>query len=183
MASAFGHALAAITLGTNFSKILKSWKFWVLGVICSIFPDLDVIGFQFQIPYDSFWGHRGFSHSLLFALLFGTFLTAIFYWKGFLSKNGMLLICYFSLCTSSHAILDALTSGGLGVAFFSPWDNTRYFFPWRPIQVSPIGVEKFFGEWGRRVLLSEAIWIGIPCLIYITFTKVIRRIKQTTTKA
>lgn len=33
-----------------------------------------------------------------------------------------------------------LTDGGLGVAFFSPFDNKRYFLPWRPIRVSPISV-------------------------------------------
>ncbi|MDC8005463.1 metal-dependent hydrolase [Aureisphaera galaxeae] len=146
MASAFGHAFTAIALGTTFSKNVRSWKFWLLGIICSIFPDADVIGFAFDIPYGSFWGHRGFSHSLLFAMLFGMLVTFLFYRKQFLTRNGALLILYFFLCTASHALLDAMTSGGLGIAFLSPFDTTRYFFPWRPIQVSPIGVENFFSE-------------------------------------
>ena len=43
---------------------------------------------------------------------------------------------FLFLCTMSHALLDALTDGGLGVAFFSPFSNERYFFPWTPIRVS-----------------------------------------------
>ena len=39
---------------------------------------------------------------------------------------------------ASHGVLDALTDGGPGVAFLAPFDDTRYFFPWRPIRVSPL---------------------------------------------
>lgn len=71
-----------------------------------------------------------------------------------------------------------MTSGGLGVAFFSPLNNERYFFPWRPIKVSPIGASSFFSEWGIKVIKSEAIWIEIPCTVYIIVMKIIRRIKK-----
>ena len=178
MASAFGHALAAITLGSGFSKILKNKKFWTLGIICSILPDADVIGFQFNVAYESFWGHRGFSHSLLFAALVGIVVTALFFRKDAFSKKGLELMFYFFLCTASHAVLDAFTSGGLGIAFFSPFDDTRYFFPWRPIQVSPTGIDDFLGEWGKRVLLSEAIWIGIPCAAYLILVFIIRKVSS-----
>jgi len=178
MASAFGHALAAITLGTSFSKTLKTWKFWTLGIICSILPDADVIGFQFNVAYESFWGHRGFSHSLFFAALVGIVVTALFFRKDVFSKKGLGLTFYFFLCTASHAVLDALTTGGLGIAFFSPFDDARYFFPSRPIQVSPIGFEDFFGEWGKRVLISEAFWIGIPCAAYLVLVFIIRKVSS-----
>lgn len=145
-------------------------------MICSILPDADVISFQFGISYESFWGHRGFSHSLLFALTIGVIITLFFYRKKLLCIEGLGYVLFFSLCTASHSILDAMTTGGLGVAFFSPWDNTRYFFPWRPIAVSPIGVGNFFSEWGQRVLLNEIIWIGIPSAIYIILNKVVRKI-------
>ena len=178
MASAFGHALTAIALGKSFSKAIRSWKFWILGIVCSILPDADVIAFKFNIPYESFWGHRGFTHSLLFSLLLGMSITALFYKSYLKQKTGLVLMAYFTLCTASHSILDAMTSGGLGVAFFSPWDNSRYFFPWRPIKVSPIGVENFFGERGIQVLLSELIWIGIPCVVYILINNIISKYSQ-----
>ena len=182
MASAFGHALAAYTIGNTFSRQMTGWKFFLLGMFCSILPDADVISFAFGIPYEAFWGHRGFTHSLLFALLIGLVITSLFYRKSLSDASGLFYIAYFTLCTASHSVLDALTNGGLGVAFFLPWDDTRYFFPWRPIQVSPIGVEKFFSTRGLSVLLSEWLWIGLPCLIILFILKISRK-KKTKEKA
>lgn len=177
MASIFGHAIAAFALGKGFSKTIVNWKFLLLGIICSILPDADVVGFTFGIKYESFWGHRGFSHSILFALIVGVLITVVFYRRLLSTKKSLLLICYFTLCTASHAVLDALTTGGLGVAFFSPFDTTRYFFPWRPIKVSPIGIERFLGERGVKVLLSEFIWIGIPSAFYLLIIFFFKEIK------
>ncbi|WP_109439130.1 MULTISPECIES: metal-dependent hydrolase [Aquimarina] len=167
MASIFAHGFTAFAFGKSFSKEIINWKFWFLGILCAIIPDADVIGFKFNIAYEDFWGHRGFSHSLVFALFFGITMTSIFYRKKLMTKTGLILITYFSVCTASHGILDAMTTGGLGIAFFSPFDDTRYFFPWRPIKVSPIGASNFFSIWGIKVLLSELIWVGIPGGIYI----------------
>ncbi|MGK0386330.1 MAG: inner membrane protein [Patiriisocius sp.] len=175
MASVFGHALTAIAFGSSFSKELRSTTFWILGIVCAILPDADVLGLQFNVPYERFWGHRGFSHSLLFSCVLGCLVTAIFYSKLFFTKSGVRLMVFFTICTASHAVLDGMTSGGLGLAFFSPFDDTRYFLPWRPIQVSPIGIDKFMGEWVRRVLLNEAIWIGIPAILYMLGATLIKK--------
>jgi inner membrane protein len=175
MASAFGHAYAAIAIGSGYEKI-RNGKFIFLGIICSILPDADVISFKFEIPYEAFWGHRGFTHSIVFAFLLGFLVTAIFYKNHLITKKGLSYILFFTFCTLSHGILDAMTTGGLGVAFFSPFNNERYFFPWRPIKVSPIGAGSFFTEWGIKVLKSEAVWIGIPCTIFMIIMKVTRRI-------
>ena len=175
MASVFGHALAAFTIRKSFSKSIINPKTIGLGVFCSIVPDADVIGFKFGIEYESFWGHRGFSHSLVFAILLSAFLVMLFYRSQKSNKSKVILFLYLFICTASHGLLDALTSGGRGVAFLSPWDNTRYFLPWRPIQVSPLGIDNFFSEWGLRVLQSELIWIGIPCLLIWLVIKVFRK--------
>ncbi|PKV52067.1 inner membrane protein [Aquimarina sp. MAR_2010_214] len=178
MASIFAHGFTAYALGKSFSKELYTKKLWILGIICSILPDADVIGFKFGITYESFWGHRGFSHSLLFALFLGIIVTLIFYSKKVFTTTGIGLILYFTICTALHGVLDAMTTGGLGIAFFSPFDTTRYFFPWRPIQVSPIGASKFFSTWGLKVLLSELIWVVIPASIYILVIRYIRKSKN-----
>ncbi|WP_108868457.1 metal-dependent hydrolase [Aquimarina aquimarini] len=177
MASIFAHGFTAYAFSKSFSKEVYTTKLWLLGILCSIIPDADVIGFKFGISYKSFWGHRGFSHSLLVALLLGIAITFIFYNKKMFTKMGIALILYFSICTASHGILDAMTTGGLGVAFFSPFDDMRYFLPWRPIQVSPIGASKFFSVWGVKVLLSELIWIAIPATMYILATNYVRKQK------
>lgn len=178
MASIFGHAVAAIALGNSFSKTITNWKFWLLAVLCAIIPDADVIGFSFHIKYQSFWGHRGFSHSIVFAMLLGFSVSFLFYRKHFFTLQGLLLSCFFTVCTISHGILDALTTGGLGVAFFSPFNDTRYFFPWTPIKVSPIGVARFFSDRGVKVILSELIWIGIPSFLYIISCIFVKKIKK-----
>jgi inner membrane protein len=59
--------LAAALLGGR--KI--SGRLLVAGIIGSILPDADVIGFRLGIPYGHLLGHRGFSHSIAFALLLG----------------------------------------------------------------------------------------------------------------
>ncbi|MEQ9443419.1 MAG: metal-dependent hydrolase [Cyclobacteriaceae bacterium] len=182
MASAFGHAFAAFALGTGFPKPLVNWKFWTLGMVCAILPDADVLGLSFGIPYGSFWGHRGFTHSWLFSLLIGVLVTRLFYRTKPGMRVSLILIAYFTLCTASHSVLDALTSGGMGVAFFSPWDNTRYFLPGQPIQVSPIGIRNFFTERGIRVILSELVWIGIPGLLLMGCSGLVRMIRKRKTE-
>jgi len=78
--------------------------------------------------------------------------------------------------TASHGIFDAMTDGGLGVAFLAPFDNSRYFFPWRPVMVSPIGVAPFFSRYGLNVLLSEVVWIWAPLVIVLLMFKVFSRV-------
>ena len=161
MASVFGHALVGATL----SKVLDKSQvklLLVLAMISAILPDIDVLAFKFGYAYEHWLGHRGFTHSIFFAIT----------WSGILSlalgkSNKMIFFVVLFLATISHAILDAMTTGGLGVGFFIPFENTRYFFGCRPIQVSPIGISKFFSEWGIRVILSELLWVGVPCFIIL----------------
>lgn len=173
MASIFAHAISAIAIGSAHPKPkVVTAKFWLLGILCSVFPDADVLGFQFGIAYESFWGHRGFTHSFFFAFCAALLLVFVFYanTKRF-SKMWWGLVSYFFLCMASHGILDAMTTGGRGIAFFSPFENSRYFLPWRGIQVSPLGVKNFFSEWGLEVLRSEWYWVWLPSLaiIFVSF--------------
>ncbi len=134
-------------------------RFWLLAAGCAVLPDADVLAFGFGVPYGSMFGHRGITHSLAFALLLGSAVAALFF-RG--AANRRALALFFALATASHGALDALTNGGLGVAFFAPFGAGRYFFPFRPVQVSPIGVGEFFGEWGLRVIESELLWVWLP---------------------
>ncbi len=129
---------------------------------CSVLPDADSIGLRFGIPYGHLFGHRGFSHSLSFAVLCGV--VAALAAPLLRSHPGTTFaVVFFS--TASHGVLDAMTSGGLGIAFFSPFSNHRYFLPWRPIQVSPLSISAFFSSWGVRVVMSELTFIWLPCML------------------
>lgn len=164
MASLFSHALVAVTAARVFSAA-PGRSLWLPGIACSLLPDADVLAFRLGIPYGAVWGHRGFTHSLFFAALVGITLGTLLSRRQDRGGEWFRLVCYFFLCTASHGLLDAMTSGGLGVAFFAPWVPTRYFLPWRPILVSPLEVEAFFGAYGVRVILSELVWIGLPCAL------------------
>jgi inner membrane protein len=175
VASAFSHAVVALSLGTCFYGPGTPKRVWVAGALCSVIPDLDVIGFRFGIRYDDFWGHRGFTHSLLF----GALLASVVVLLGFSGEQSPLsrfaLWMYFFLATASHGLLDAMTDGGLGVAFFSPFDNNRYFLPWRPIRVSPIAAGRFFTHRGLEVLQGELLWIWLPAALLVLSVWLIRR--------
>jgi inner membrane protein len=56
-----------------------------------------------------------------------------------------------------------MTIGVEGVGFLIPFENARYFFLFRGLKVSPIGLEKFLSEWGVRLILREIQYITIPC--------------------
>jgi inner membrane protein len=161
MPTIFSHAFFASALGSAFAPKHQRGRFAVLTALCAILPDADVISFAFGVNYRSVLGHRGITHSLVFALLVGG-LVAAFCFRG-LEVSRWKLAAYFSIVTFSHPLLDMLTNGGLGVALFAPFSEERFFFPWRPVRVSPIGVG-FFSERGLAVILSELIWIWLPSI-------------------
>jgi inner membrane protein len=88
------------------------------------------------------------------------------------------MFTYVFLATASHGLLDAMTNGGLGVAFFSPFVNQRYFLPWRPILVSPISVTRFFSVRGYDVLRSELFWVWIPAFLLGALVLVLKRTRR-----
>ena len=175
MASIFSHAVAALGIGACFYHPLIPKRVWIIGAACSVIPDLDVISFRFGIHYADFWGHRGFTHSLLFAALLATAAAFLLFPRGAPAISRFSLWTYFFLATASHGLLDALTDGGLGVAFFSPFNNHRYFFPWTPIRVSPIGAARFFSHRGLLVLHSELLWIWLPSAVLIAMALSLRQ--------
>lgn len=123
--------------------------------ILAVLPDADAL-FIPWIAYQHALGHRGFSHSLVFALLTGL-ASAMLLIKLKRNKGQSLwtLTFIFVLACASHGFFDAMTTGGLGVAFFSPLDNTRYFFPFRPIPVAPLSAARLFTARGLNLLLWE----------------------------
>lgn len=174
MASIFGHVAASSALGYSFFQQQTRTATLLMAGFCAFAPDLDVLAFRFGIPYGSQWGHRGWTHSVVFALIFGALMTLLLKAvspKGSVSyKTGIWLI----ISTLSHPLLDMMTNGGRGCALWWPFSTERLFFPVRPIQVSPMGVRGFISEWGLRVLMSEMIWIGIPALSMVLILRWIK---------
>jgi inner membrane protein len=164
MPTIFSHAIFASLVGRSYAPKPLPLLFWILTAACAMLPDVDAVGFAFGVRYGSMFGHRGFTHSILFALLIGAAVGTLFFRRRPQHLIRLQLVPYFTLVTLSHPLLDALTNGGLGVALFAPFSSARYFFPWRPIEVSPLGVG-FFSERGVAVIASEIIWVWLPALL------------------
>jgi inner membrane protein len=176
MASAFSHAFVALALGKAPQHPVLGWPVLLLGMTCSIIPDLDVIGFYFGIQYSDLLGHRGMTHSIFFAGLLSLALTTLCYRQKSSAEQAGIGV-YLFLCTASHGVLDALTDGGLGVAFFSPFDASRHFFTARPVAVSPIGISAFFTEDAFRVMVSEVRWIWLPTIAGFLMVRGLQRLR------
>jgi inner membrane protein len=181
MASIITHSIAAVIFGKTLTNKLLSKKFWIFVAIFSIIPDADVISFKFGIPYENFWGHRGFTHSFLFAFLIGAAGSG-FYLKSFNITKAKFWgwTLFFFAITSTHTLLDAMTNGGLGVAFFSPFENSRYFLPFRPLEVSPIGVKRFISARGVTILLNEFSYVILPLLGFLGIKKLYLKTRHAT---
>lgn len=149
----------AIALGLGLERI--SSRLLLAGVTASIIPDLDVLAFRIGIPYASAFGHRGFSHSLLLALVIAVVGAAL---ARYLSSTPKRTFCFLFVAVASHGILDALTNGGLGVAFLWPFSNERFFAPVQPIEVAPLRLSRFLSPRGLSVLWSEVLWVWFPLL-------------------
>jgi inner membrane protein len=178
MPTIFSHAIFSSALGAAYATEPMPKRFWFLAAMCSVLPDFDVIAFGLGIPYRSVWGHRGFTHSILFSVLIGCAIAWIAFRQEELEamkRSRLSLAIFFILAIVSHPVLDSLTSGGLGVAALWPFENARYFAPWRPIRVSPIGAD-FFSARGLLVLASEIIWVWLPALALVTIAKLFHRI-------
>jgi inner membrane protein len=161
----FSHAVAALGLGAAFFGRKAPARVLALGALCAALPDADVVGFGLGIRYEDPLGHRGLSHSLAFAAALATLALPAVYRRGNDGPGPGKLWGYLFLATASHGLLDAMTDGGLGIALLAPFDDTRYFFPFRPIEVSPIGISRFFSRRGLAVVGSELLWVWLPAAV------------------
>jgi|ERR1041385_1060095 inner membrane protein len=174
MCTIMTHPAVPIAVSVLLPSELASRSLLVAGAICSVVPDLDVIGFSFGLRYNSMFGHRGFTHSIFFAAALAVAVTLTFFHSN--SDGRLLIFGFLFLSTLSHPILDALTNGGSGVGLLAPFSDKRYFFPYRPIEVSPIGFG-FFSPRGWHVFLSELRWVWLPSSIFFVVAQLVKRMR------
>ncbi|MBH1513528.1 hypothetical protein A7Y00_08690 [Stenotrophomonas maltophilia] len=204
MPSIITHAAVPLALWCAADRGRIPPRLLVAGVIAAMLPDADVLAFALHIPYADAFGHRGASHSLLFAGVLAALAAAFAFfgsgrpwsaphspgsrrpwseqhspgsrrpWSavscqprlaptkaGPTVASTVQAAVFVFVCAASHPLLDAMTSGGLGVALAWPWSEHRFFAPWRPIRVSPFAPQ-FFSARGVATLLSELRWVWLP---------------------
>ena len=172
MCSVLTHPVVPIALATVLPQEALSPTLVLAGAACSVIPDLDVIGFKFGIGSHQMLGHRGVTHSIVFAAALGALLTYTLFRHS--HPDPWVVFHFLFLSTLSHPLLDMLTNGGRGVALFAPFSNARYFFPWRPIEVSPIGVRRFLSGRGVQVMRSELRWVWLPAAGVVILGMIVR---------
>ena len=177
MPSIITHALVGLAAARVVHPGRRTAGFLACVAALAMLPDADVLPPMLGLWGEGYSSHRGVSHSLAFAVGAGLLATVLFFpeERRRFGTAGWRLSLFFAAVMASHGVLDAFTDGGSGVEFLWPFDGTRFFAPWRPILVSPIGVGSFFGAWGLAVLGSEACWVWLPAGIVLAVAAAARR--------
>ncbi len=155
------HTAVPLAIGLGLGRNVIPRRLLLAGVAASMVPDFDVIGLKLGIAYAEDMGHRGITHSLLFALALALLAAAF---ASRLRARPLIAGLFVFVSCASHGLLDMCTNGGLGIAYFWPFSHERYFMPWHIVEVSPLALDKVFGARGLVVLYSELEWIWLPCI-------------------
>lgn len=155
------HAIVPIAVTMAVGGKTISRQLLAVGLVASMVPDLDVVSFRFGVPYAHDFGHRGFTHSIFFALVMGV--VAVFSARHLRTSRSM-AFWFVTICAASHGFLDMATNGGLGVEYFWPFSHERHFLPCRVIEVSPLSLRRVFSSAGLNVAISELLWVWLPVL-------------------
>ena len=168
MPTAFTHAFCGAAISTLAPRRFRGPKLTLGLAALAALPDLDVVAFRVGIAYADPLGHRGFSHSLTLAVLLALLLMPLLYRHvSLLSRAGVALFSVFFAAVASHGLLDAFTDAGLGVGFFIPFSNRRFFFPWRPILTAPLSAHAFFNGRAIQIMQNEILWIWAPFSVLV----------------
>src|SRR5690242_18858259 len=105
MPSVFSHAVAGFALARTGAPADVRWKLPLVAALSAMAPDLDGIGHMMGVPYDSFFGHRGFMHSIAFAALWSALMALLFF-----RSTPWIAWALVFLGTVSHPLLDMCTN-------------------------------------------------------------------------
>jgi inner membrane protein len=166
------HTAIPLAIGLGLGSNTISRRLLAAGLAASAVPDLDVLAFRLGVAYSDQMGHRGFSHSLLFAFILAA-IACLFCAR--LNASRLVAFVFVLAAGASHGLLDMLTNGGLGIAYLWPFSDQRFFFPEQVIQVSPLGIHRFLGPAGLAVLESELLWVWLPASAVLAALLLLRR--------
>lgn len=162
------HFAPALALAVAIGPQRIGWRLALAGAVCGVMPDADMLLYVLHIDdYGGTYGHRGFTHSIGFALLVGALGAALAGRRP--GRSRWLTAAYLALCTASHPLLDGLIDRGICNAWLWPLDGARHCLPWRPVPMR--GVPLF----GLERLLQELRWIGLPLALLAGAGVVLRR--------
>lgn len=172
MPTVLSHPAVPLAIGLAAGRSAVSRRLLLVGALCSSLPDIDTLGYWAGIPYGQLLGHRGLTHSIFFACVVAGIASLA---APVLASTAKWSFGFVFISTASHGLLDTLTDGGRGIALLSPFSNHRYFAPWRPIPVSPIGVSG--PSRMLSLLAAELVLLWVPLLALATVGYAWRRLR------
>jgi inner membrane protein len=170
MATDYSHAVVGLGLARLYTTKPMPWAYWGLAAILPIVPDLDVFS---SSAYGTWLGHRGFTHSLIFALAVGMIVSAAAF-RYFQVRWWTLAVLFF-LMIASHGLLDALTRGGENIPIF--WPLGGRYGNWGLIPVSDIALELPDPRYSRAIR-GELLWVCLPTGLLVGLVMAYRRWKR-----
>ena len=131
------------------------------GAVLALAPDLDVLGRAFAVPHYAMLGHRGISHSLLFALALACLAVPLMP-----AGRRLWAVLFLFAAAASHGLADMFTHGSKGIMLWWPLSDTRYGWPLQPIEASGILVRSIANGSLPGILLAELVWLVLPALLF-----------------
>ena len=120
------HLALGACIGTAFSPRHHTERFMLTGALVQVVPDLDVVVNLWMEPEAALMAHRGFTHSLLFALLFSLFSSAWLPHSKSLDRSPGFWMVFLLVQLLVHDFLDAFNA--YGTALFIPFSFERVSF-------------------------------------------------------
>jgi inner membrane protein len=172
----FGHVAVGLVSGRLHADRTGRRPLWILlsYVAVAQFPDIDVAWVSLGVRDVGLAGHRGLTHTPLFALFVG--LMAGWLFRAPLRERlqrgwGVALVM------ASHGVLDALAQEGRGIYFLFPFSMERIKFAWQPIPDAPTGLA-FFSRTGMHHLAIE-LMLFLPFTLFALWPRRRRRAPAT----
>ena len=163
MPTVITHAAVPLCLGLGLGTKVIPPRLLFAGIVLAMLPDADVLAFKFGVAYGNVFGHRGFTHSLLFAFVVPILCVLI----GRRWFRASLARCWLFLTVSllSHSLLDSITTGAKAVCCLWPCSDVRLGAPWQVIKVAPFALSRYTTPYGQQVIVSELLWVWLPGVV------------------
>lgn len=167
--ASLGHVavgLAAGRLAAPRDTRVTPWMalFAVLGLL----PNIDLLGTFLGHPFPWPFGHRGATHSLMFAAATALAVALATHRRG---RFAMVFLAALAVAVS-HPCLDMLTHGGRGIMLLWPASTERFRWPWTPLPAVPVGLRLLFSR-GLSTMALEAV-VFSPLLVVALWPRGVR---------
>jgi inner membrane protein len=137
--------------------------------LLAMLPDADVLLVALGTDDSGVLGHRGASHSFLFAAVVGAMIGLA---ARRLGARGLRTAILCAVAIASHGLLDMVGEGGRGIPLLWPFSGERFLSPWRLLPDAPRGLK--FLSWNGVVNVTVEFICFLPFTAYSLWPRAVR---------